>query len=123
MTLRFAGYAAVFDRPDRGGDVIRAGAFGAARSVPLLAQHRGAPIGRAEIAEDARGLRVIGEIADAQVARLVDARAIDGLSVGYRTRASRRGPRGRELLAVELIKVSLVAQPMQPLARVHAIES
>ena len=34
--LRFAGYAAIFDRVDRGGDVVRAGAFGdvAAAGVP-----------------------------------------------------------------------------------------
>ena len=25
--MRFAGYAAVFDRPDSGGDVVRRGAF------------------------------------------------------------------------------------------------
>ena len=29
MSVRFAGYAAIFDRPDRGGDVIRKGAFAA----------------------------------------------------------------------------------------------
>ena len=29
--MRFAGYAAIFDRPDRGGDVVRAGAFGGSR--------------------------------------------------------------------------------------------
>ena len=38
--VRFAGYAAVFDRPDNGGDVVRAGAFAASlarlREVPLL---------------------------------------------------------------------------------------
>jgi phage head maturation protease len=28
--LRFAGYAALFDKADRGGDVIRRGAFGRA---------------------------------------------------------------------------------------------
>ena len=49
--MRFAGYAAVFDRPDRGGDVIRKGAFAralqAADEVPLLWQHQaGAVIGR-----------------------------------------------------------------------------
>ena len=27
MSVRFAGYAAVFDRPDGGGDIIRKGAF------------------------------------------------------------------------------------------------
>ena len=25
--MRFAGYAAVFDRPDKGGDIVRKGAF------------------------------------------------------------------------------------------------
>ncbi|GGA58783.1 hypothetical protein GCM10011395_31310 [Sphingomonas psychrolutea] len=64
--LRFAGYAAVFDTVDRGGDVIRAGAFGAAPApVPLLWHHHGQPIGAIErIAPDARGLRVIGRIDD-----------------------------------------------------------
>lgn len=50
--MRFAGYAAIFDRIDRGGDIVRKGAF--ARAVkegpgrlPLLWQHDpGKPIGR-----------------------------------------------------------------------------
>jgi uncharacterized protein len=70
--LRFAGYAAIFDRVDRGGDVVRPGAFGAvtAAQVPLLWQHRpGAPIGRIEMArEDRRGLRVIGRVSRASAA-------------------------------------------------------
>lgn len=64
MSVRFAGYAAVFDAPDRGGDVIRRGAFGGARvrRVPLLWQHRGEPVGVIEaIGEDTRGLRVTGQ--------------------------------------------------------------
>lgn len=121
--LRFAGYAAVFDCPDRGGDVIRPGAFGAIGSVPLLWQHRGAPVGTIEtLGEDSRGLRVVGRVADAALARLLAAGAVDGLSVGYRVRESRQGAR-RELRRVELVEVSLVAQPMQPLARIHAVES
>lgn len=123
MSVRFAGYAAVFDRIDRGGDVVRAGAFGAVRPVPLLWQHRGAAIGMVErVAEDARGLRVIGRIDDARLARLVASGAVRGLSFGYRVRAARRGAVSRELTALDLIEVSLVAQPMQALARVHAIE-
>ena len=118
---RFAGYAAVFDAPDRGGDVVRRGAFAGAGAVPLLWQHRGAPVGRIErVAEDARGLRVIGCVEDATLARLVEAGAVAGLSFGYRVRGSRQGAR-RELTALELVEVSLVAQPMQPLARVHAV--
>lgn len=121
--VRFAGYAAIFDRVDRGGDVIRAGAFGdAPGAVPLLWQHRGRAVGVVEhVAADARGLRVIARIDDARVAGLVRSGALAGLSFGYRVREARRG-RVRELTAVDLVEVSLVAQPMQPLARVLAVE-
>jgi uncharacterized protein len=120
--IRFAGYAAVFDRIDRGGDVVRAGAFAAApATVPLLWQHDGAAVGEARVAEDARGLRVIGAVAEPKLAQLVAAGAVRGLSFGYRVRAAKHG-RVRELTALDLIEVSLVASPMQPLARVHAVE-
>jgi HK97 family phage prohead protease len=99
--LRFAGYAAVFDRPDSGGDVVRRGAFAEALKrvgeVPLLLHHKGQPVGRIEhLSEDKRGLRVIAEVADERV---------------------------RELRALDLVEVSLVARPMQKLARVHAVEA
>ncbi|MBR0553888.1 HK97 family phage prohead protease [Stakelama marina] len=120
--VRFAGYAAVFDAPDRGGDVVRRGAFaGAGREVPLLWQHKGKPVGRISVlGEDARGLRVIGAVDEAKLGRLVQRGAVTGLSFGYRARAIRRGTY-RELVGLDLIEVSLVAQPMQPLARVHAV--
>lgn len=122
MSVRFAGYAAVFDVADRGGDVVRAGAFGEVRAVPLLWQHRGAPVGVVErVAEDARGLRVIGRIDAPDLAGMVTRGAVAGLSFGYRVREARRGVRGRELTGVELVEISLVAQPMQRLARVLAV--
>ena len=44
MSVRFAGYAAVFDRVDSGGDIVRRGAFAEALKrageVPLLLQHK-----------------------------------------------------------------------------------
>ena len=128
--LRFAGYAAIFDRVDRGGDVVRAGAFGdvAAAGVPLLWQHGPASvIGVVESArEDARGLRVIGRVSRASAAGREAAAAIaqgmvDGLSFGYRVKAA-RGAGPRELLALELVEVSVVTHPMQPMARVVAVE-
>ncbi|QPQ56083.1 HK97 family phage prohead protease [Allosphingosinicella flava] len=125
--LRFAGYAAVFDRVDRGGDVVRAGAFARALKrggeVPLLWQHQaGRPIGRIELlAEDGRGLRVIGRVADGEAARLLGAGAVRGLSFGYRVRAA-SGAEPRELTDLDLVEVSLVTFPMQPKARVHAVE-
>ena len=124
--LRFAGYAAVFDRPDRGGDVVRRGAFArslAQGAVPLLWQHEaGLPIGRVEyLREDARGLRVIGRVVDPRVAALLRERAVTGLSFGYHVRGA-HGAAPRELTELELVEVSLVTFPMQPLARVHAVE-
>lgn len=131
--MRFAGYAAVFDRVDRGGDVIRPGAFArtlarAGSGVPLLWQHdAGRVIGRVEqLREDRRGLRVIGRIEGkgpvAQKAMaMLRAGRVDGLSFGYRVVKGRAG-RVRELQELELVEVSVVATPMQPLARVHMVE-
>lgn len=125
--LRFAGYAAVFDRPDSGGDVIRKGAFAEwlkrAGEVPLLWQHKGQPIGRIEhLSEDKRGLRVIARIEDRRAGDMVR-RGLKGLSFGYRVREAEAAAGVRELKALEIVEVSLVARPMQKLARVHAVES
>ena len=125
---RFAGYAAIFDRPDRGGDVVRKGAFAKALErageVPLLWQHKAdAVIGRIEhLSEDKRGLRVIASLGDQRVARLLETKRIDGLSFGYRVREAKSAGRLRELIELDLVEVSLVAHPMQPKARVHAVE-
>jgi HK97 family phage prohead protease len=122
-----AGYAAVFDRPDSGGDVVRRGAFEEALKrvgeVPLLLQHKGQPVGRIEhLSEDRRGLRVIAEVADARVRELVR-RGLRGLSFGYRVREASSNSGLRELRALDLVEVSLVKRPMQRLAKVHAVES
>lgn len=130
--MRFAGYAAIFDRPDRGGDVVKAGAFArslrrGAGAVPLLLQHdKKRPVGRIEyLREDGRGLRVIARLsagaAGREAARLLKEGKVAGLSFGYWTRrASGAAPRALE--EVDLVEVSLVRVPMQPGARVHAVE-
>lgn len=134
--MRFAGYAALFDRVDRGGDVVRAGAFArtlrqaqgrrGAGAVPLLWQHEPArPIGRIEyLQEDGRGLRVIGRLSEGRAGReaaaLLKDGAVRGLSFGYRVREA-SGAAPRELREVELVEVSLVTLPMQPKARVHMV--
>lgn len=129
--MRFAGYAALFDVADRSGDVIRPGAFARAvargpEGVPLLWQHRPErPIGRIEqIREDRRGLRVIARLSGAaeEAAALLRDGAVGGLSFGYRVTAGAPRARGRELTDLDLVEVSLVTFPMQPGARVHAID-
>jgi uncharacterized protein len=119
--MRFAGYAAIFDHPDRGGDIVRKGAFSRtlAAPPPLLLQHdTKRRIGAIEhLSEDDRGLRVIARIDDD-----VPVRAGSGLSFGYRIRQMANGTY-RELKDLDLIEVSVVTHPMQPLARVLATES
>ncbi len=118
--IRFSGYAAIFDAPDKGGDVIRKGAFARARKtpLPLLAGHdHSKRIGTVEhLAEDHRGLRIIARM-EGNHAVMAGA----GLSFGYRVKRQLRR-QFRELLDLDLIEVSLVDHPMQPLARVLAVE-
>ena len=118
---RITGYAAVFGLVDRAGDVIRAGAFGEPGPVPVLWQHRGAPVGEMlAIGEDATGLWIEAEVRDPEVALLVRGGALRGLSVGYRARVVEQGAY-RAIVRAELIEVSLVAVAMQPRARVIGI--
>jgi HK97 family phage prohead protease len=130
VSLRFAGYAALFDIADAGRDTIRKGAFAktlAARTtpLPLYWQHRpDQAIGVIEqVAEDSRGLRVIARIdrTDSRAAALLEQGAVNGLSFGFRTKAARVSPAGRELLEIELFEVSLVTHPLQHGARVHLV--
>jgi uncharacterized protein len=118
--MRFAGYAAIFDAPDRGGDIVRKGAFATAKpGLPLYWQHDPQRrIGTIDhISEDARGLRVIADVDDSSGVAL---RAGQGLSFGYRVRAFDQTAY-RELTDLDLIEVSLVSHPMQPRARVLAV--
>ena len=128
--LRFAGYAALFGKPDGARDTILPGAFRRTLAerrdpLPLFWQHRPEMrIGWVErIGEDARGLRVVAAIdnPDGRAGRMLAARALDGLSFGYRARRYRNAPSGRILADVDLFEVSLVAHPLQHEARVHLI--
>lgn len=120
--MRMAGYAAIFDAPDKGGDIVRKGAFARAAKagLPLLLQHNTSRrIGFVEsLAEDERGLRVIATLDGDEPA----VRPGAGLSFGYKIRGMAQRTY-RELTDLDLIEVSVVTHPMQPLARVLAVES
>ena len=128
--MRFAGYAALFDKRDAGRDTIRPGAFTRTLAerkdpLPLYWQHR--PDQRIgwidEVAEDERGLKVIASIDNPQggAAAALKRGAVTGLSFGYRARGFNRSVLGRDLTDVDLFEVSLVSHPMQHGARVHLI--
>lgn len=128
--MRIAGYAALFGVADGARDTIRRGAFartlaGRREPLPLLWQHRAsARIGTVELArEDRRGLRVIARVdrQQSRAAALLRAKAVSGLSFGYRARGFRRTATGRVLEEVELLEISLVTHPLQPGARVHLV--
>ncbi len=128
------GYASLFGAADQGGDSVAPGAYTASLAqlsaagcrVKMLWQHDPAqPIGVwEEIREDSRGLWVKGRLLTeiprgAEAATLIAAGAIEGLSIGYRTKRARRAEGGGRILTeVELWEVSLVTFPMLPSARV-----
>ena len=130
---RFAGYASVFGRADDSGDLVMPGAFanslarrGAGRLRMLFQHDPREPVGNWDVArEDGHGLWVEGRLvpgvprADA-LRRLIERRAVDGLSIGFRTeRATREARSGtRRLWQIDLWEISIVTFPMLAEARI-----
>lgn len=149
--MSFEGYGAVFGNVDAYGDVIQPGAFASYLSdvksgkqdwPMMLSQHGGmgltaediTPVGVwTDFAEDGKGLRVAGELADTPRGRelytlmkMAPRPAIDGMSIGYIPKAwePRSNPEDpkRRLTRVDLIEVSVVSRPANRLARVSAVK-
>jgi len=132
----FDGYASLFNLADGAGDVILPGAFAATLrrrppdKVRMLYQHFAhEPIGVWEtIREDSRGLYVRGRLTlDVRRARDVSALiadgALNGLSIGFRTRRARRDAKtGLRLIGeVELWEISIVTFPLLEQSRVTGV--
>jgi HK97 family phage prohead protease len=134
----FEGYASLFGAEDQGRDVVMPGAFRAslaragAASIRMLFQHDPAqPIGAWEvIREDARGLYVRGRLTldvarGREILALMREGALDGLSIGFRTRKAVRDARSglRRLYEIDLWEISIVTFPMLPDARISAVKA
>lgn len=138
----FAGYGAVFNVLDKGGDIIAPGAFAkslagwkaAGRNVPMLWQHdTDEPIGHwPELKEDEYGLYGTDAqlwLEDAPYARLAQkgmkTNTITGLSIGYRVkRFSKDNATGvYTLQELDLVEISVVTNPMNDYARVSSVKS
>jgi HK97 family phage prohead protease len=131
MGYFLSGYAAVFSEPDQARDLIQPGAFQTSlalqkRSLPMLYQHDPLrPIGRwTTLRETKYGLWVEGVLTAGvalaeDVAALIAAQALDGLSIGYRVRSGQagRGSVRRYLTQLDLVEISIVTFPMQLEAR------
>lgn len=140
--MMIAGYAALFDVIDDGGDIIRPGAF-SLKPGPAFAKRFALDwIARARanytrpqplkllnahdthnvighithISEDTRGLRIISKLASGGTVAVGT-----GLSIAFRAKEYVKHSGCRELLGIELIEVSAVMRPMQKGARVIAV--
>jgi HK97 family phage prohead protease len=134
----FEGYASTFNERDLGGDIVVPGAFTkslkarGAKGVRMFADHDSSKrIGVwTEIAEDERGLAVKGQLLTqktiGQEAYIdLKAGALDGLSIGFRTKQDSYDGRrkARMLKEVDLLEISLVSFPMNESARVTGIKA
>ena len=135
---RFSGYASLFGKVDRGRDAVMPGAFGASLaarapgSVRMLFQHDpDQPIGVwQKIVEDDHGLYVEGRITTAvsrgaEILELLRSGAVDGLSVGFKTKRARTDPATgvRKILEADLWEISVVTFPLLEGARIDAVKS
>ncbi len=137
---RFEGFGAVFNNTDSFDEVIAPGAFKASlaayrrqgRMPALLWQHDArAPIGVWEsLSETDAGLVARGRLLlDLHLGReahvLLQAGALDGLSIGFRTLQSTLDDATgvRTLTEIELFEISLVTFPANARARVTAVKA
>ena len=131
------GYASLFGEVDQARDMVMPGAFTQTlqrrglRRIPMLFQHDPAdPVGIwLELREDFRGLhargKLIPDVARAkELLALLEAGAVDGLSIGYRTIRSKLDPRTRvrKLTEVDLWEISIVTFPLLAGARVRSVK-
>lgn len=133
-SLKFEGYASVFDGVDSYGDTIVAGAYAKTlenrdRPVQLRWNHYGPVIGKyTEMYEDEKGLYVKGELtkghAEAEnVAALLRHGAISGLSIGYIVKDSEQDGIIRKLKEIDLLEISVVESPADNQAHISSIKS
>lgn len=133
-TLPIEGWAAIYEEVDLNGDVVAPGAFRkslaktGSLAVKLLYQHAAEqPVGRwLRFEERQKGLYACGELFLAtqtarEVAELVRATIIDGLSIGFRTVRSQKSNGARRITEAELWEVSIVTFPMAPKARLSKV--
>lgn len=137
----FAGYTAVYNSVDRGGDIILPGAFtksleskrASGSTVKMLWQHDPSKVIGVwdSFSDDGKGLfgngRLIKEVQQAREAHaLMAAKAMDGLSIGYIVKDydMQEHERGmvRVLKELDLMEVSVVTFPMNTEAMVTDVK-
>lgn len=142
-TGRVEGYGSTFGGPpDNYGDVVQPGAFAESLvrhkregTMPLMLWgHRSSeiPIGNwTDIAEDGKGLRVVGEVdlddpVGQRVHKALKRKSVRGLSIGYTVNEKREDPKRQGITLLEkldLWEVSIVNFPANRRALVTGIKA
>lgn len=133
------GLASTFGNVDHVGDIIAPGAFTAAldligrgeRTVAMLDHHnQNSPIGRWDsLKQTERGLEVSGRLSmgvqrSRELFELAKDGALGGMSIGFRSKADEydQATGIRTLKQIDLFEVSLVAMPMNPMAKIEIVK-
>lgn len=133
-TGTITGIAWPFGSPDSAGDVINKGAITVPKTLPMLFAHDQAQVVGVwdDITETDAGLIVKGRmlIDDVERARevraMIQSKAISGLSIGFRpikAQPRHNNRRGRNINALSIHEISIVAVPSHPDAQVTSIKS
>ena len=128
------GLAWPFGSPDSVGDVIHKGAFSIAPAMPIFFEHDpNVVVGSWEtVTETDAGLEAKGRLFLESVERARDAHArlrsgrVSGLSIGFARAETKFRPRpggGRDIYALRVCEISIVANPSHPGARVLNVKS
>ena len=134
----FEGHAAIFGKLNSFDEIVVEGAFKktlksrAKHKVKMLRQHQQAAIIGVweEIREDDKGLFVRGRLlTEIQAAKetliLLKAKALDGLSIGFRTIVEEFDHKKKQinLMEIDLFEISLVAIPSQANALITSVRA
>ena len=130
-TGEITGTAWPYGTPDRVGDMIEKGAISTPSTLPMLFAHdQGQVIGVWETIEESdTGLTVKGRLLvdDLERARevraMIRSKAVAGLSIGFVTTKSTRNAKGRNITALDLHEISVVAVPCHPGATITSLKS
>ena len=130
-TGEITGIAWPFGSADRVGDVIEKGAISTPETLPMLFGHDQTQVIGVwnEITETDTGLTVKGKllIDDVERARevraMINSKAVSGLSIGFVTTKATRNAKGRNITALSLHEISVVAVPCHPDAQITSLKS
>ncbi|TYB85521.1 phage major capsid protein [Oceaniovalibus sp. ACAM 378] len=130
-TGEIEGIAWPFGSADRVGDVITKGAIISPATLPMLFGHDQAQvigvwdnIAETDTALTVKGKLLIDDVERAREVRaMIRAGAVTGLSIGFVTTKATRTAKGRNITALNLHEISVVAVPCHPGAQITSLKS